>query len=267
MYESSDAGVMPFRLMMRRPFVMPLVLLGGALVLFPATWWTKRWKKKKKYGTVSDEEGGGGEEHHHSHSHLPTLAYGLVKTMTAFGALAALWFLFGVIVRLRNHTRTAAGSTYMEDNWGFGQVLALTTWIPLIVQFVSTGVRFSDRLTRMKRKFTAFGKKGSTAVGRRRHGHGDDDDDDNDRGEKRGARDSPSAGGGVGGSKMGINMRTDTGLTLIAADTIDPYEPMMKHYKNVGMVSVTGSREVLTEPQRLYRDVGRPERPGTWDNV
>ena len=63
------------------------------------------------------------------------------------------------------------------------------------------------------------------------------------------------------------NMRTDTGLTLIAADTIDPYEPMMKHYKNVGMVSVTGSREVLTEPQRLYRDVGRPERPGTWDNV
>jgi len=49
----------------------------------------------------------------------------------------------GELERLRNIMKTVAGDDFEDNEWGFGQVIALFLWLPLILQYFYAGIRFS----------------------------------------------------------------------------------------------------------------------------
>jgi len=54
------------------------------------------------------------------------------------------------ILKMRNRMREAAGSGYIENAWGFGQIYALTTWFPLLPAWLSIALSkfaFTSRLS------------------------------------------------------------------------------------------------------------------------
>jgi len=53
----------------------------------------------------------------------------------AFYGFASTWALFGIFLDLRERIKNAAGDSYQENQWGFGQVLAVGTWAPVIIEF------------------------------------------------------------------------------------------------------------------------------------
>ncbi|KAK4209665.1 hypothetical protein QBC37DRAFT_263149, partial [Rhypophila decipiens] len=47
-----------------------------------------------------------------------------------------LWVCLGYFVQLRTETSNLIGSSYAENEWGFGQILAVIAWIPTCAEFV-----------------------------------------------------------------------------------------------------------------------------------
>lgn len=49
----------------------------------------------------------------------------------------AMWASLGLFTRYRFRVQATMGSSYKDSQWSFGQVLALTTWVPLVVDLVT----------------------------------------------------------------------------------------------------------------------------------
>ncbi|KAK4217480.1 hypothetical protein QBC37DRAFT_46396 [Rhypophila decipiens] len=61
-----------------------------------------------------------------------------VRVMRAFLCLASfilLWVSLGFFVQLRSEMLLFVGQGYSENEWGFGQILAVAAWIPTLVEF------------------------------------------------------------------------------------------------------------------------------------
>jgi len=113
---------LPFHILMRRPYLMPLLLLGGSILFFSAIFFTDKWRQTRP-------------------TRLPIVAYASAKVLTALTSLGVMWFIFAVFIRLREHTRLVAGGSYSENEWTVGQVLALTAWLPMFFDGVGMAIR------------------------------------------------------------------------------------------------------------------------------
>ena len=49
--------------------------------------------------------------------------------------LAIIWVLLSQIVLIRGNVIRSAGPSDQETNWSFGQIIALSTWVPVLVEF------------------------------------------------------------------------------------------------------------------------------------
>ena len=49
--------------------------------------------------------------------------------------LAITWILLSQIVIIRENVISSAGPSDQETNWSFGQIIALSTWVPVLVEF------------------------------------------------------------------------------------------------------------------------------------
>ena len=49
--------------------------------------------------------------------------------------------LLGDMVRKRDVMRSVTREKFQDDEWGFGQVMALCLWVPFIIQLLFYGLR------------------------------------------------------------------------------------------------------------------------------
>jgi hypothetical protein len=56
----------------------------------------------------------------------------------SFLSLPLMWFDIAFIWRVRHAMSTVAGASWIENEVGFGQILALLLWMPVIVGFTLT---------------------------------------------------------------------------------------------------------------------------------
>jgi hypothetical protein len=61
------------------------------------------------------------------------ISLGWIIALYGFGST---WTLFAIFVDLRQRIQNAAGDSYQENQWGFGQVLAVGSWAPVIIEFL-----------------------------------------------------------------------------------------------------------------------------------
>lgn len=59
----------------------------------------------------------------------------MVEWGTVGASLCTMWFFIGWFVNLTIKIRSRTGDNNSDSQWTFGQVLALTTWIPFMVEF------------------------------------------------------------------------------------------------------------------------------------
>lgn len=52
--------------------------------------------------------------------------------------LPAIWLEVAYILRLRDTIRSISGPAWIENEMGFGQILGLLIWMPVVVQFILT---------------------------------------------------------------------------------------------------------------------------------
>jgi hypothetical protein len=62
--------------------------------------------------------------------------WGWVYPTMAFLGFILMWLAFGALWFLRTQLGTIAGDTYQDDQWGFGQVIAVAAWLPSLVDIV-----------------------------------------------------------------------------------------------------------------------------------
>jgi hypothetical protein len=67
---------------------------------------------------------------------LTTLSYG--AWILAIVAVPLTWLEVAYIIRLRNAMRSISGPSWIENELGFGQILALLLWMPVVVGFTLT---------------------------------------------------------------------------------------------------------------------------------
>ena len=60
----------------------------------------------------------------------------IVTILISSCLVASLVSLFSCFALYRHRLAKFAGSSYVEDEWGFGQILAVLTWVPTIVDFL-----------------------------------------------------------------------------------------------------------------------------------
>lgn len=53
-----------------------------------------------------------------------------------FLGLATMWVAFGVLWMLRTEMSGLTGESYQENEWGFGQIVAVVAWLPTAVDIV-----------------------------------------------------------------------------------------------------------------------------------
>jgi len=58
-----------------------------------------------------------------------------MKTLCAFILFLAMWVMLSLLTALRQRFIAAAGRSNNENAWTFGQIIALATWTPVIVDF------------------------------------------------------------------------------------------------------------------------------------
>ncbi|KAH6672744.1 hypothetical protein F5X68DRAFT_278627 [Plectosphaerella plurivora] len=56
-----------------------------------------------------------------------------VERATVVAGIILMWFVFGTLWVLRAQVGDVAGEGYQDNNWGFGQVAAVATWLPTLV--------------------------------------------------------------------------------------------------------------------------------------
>lgn len=54
--------------------------------------------------------------------------------VTSFGT-TGIWTLLGVLILSRNQLENIVGNGFRVNDWGYGQILALITWVPVLVDF------------------------------------------------------------------------------------------------------------------------------------
>lgn len=59
-----------------------------------------------------------------------------VERATVVAGVVLMWFAFGTLWVLRAQVGNIAGEGYQDDNWGFGQVAAVATWLPTLIIIV-----------------------------------------------------------------------------------------------------------------------------------
>ncbi|KAM7198212.1 hypothetical protein V8F20_006239 [Naviculisporaceae sp. PSN 640] len=91
------------------------VLLSSAIFIFPFVvrfWFSKVVRKRQRPGF----------------SQTARSIFGLVS-------FVLLWVSLGVLIRLRAEMSKYSGKSYAENQWGFGQILAVVAWVPTFVEF------------------------------------------------------------------------------------------------------------------------------------
>lgn len=66
---------------------------------------------------------------------------GVLGGFLVLSSLAIVWVFLVFFMYLRNKVRKLSGPSYAEDEWGFGQVVAVVAWLPLLGQFSAIVVR------------------------------------------------------------------------------------------------------------------------------
>lgn len=66
---------------------------------------------------------------------------GVLGGFLVLSSLAIAWVFLVFFMYLRNKVRKLSGPSYAEDEWGFGQVVAVVAWMPLLGQFSAIVVR------------------------------------------------------------------------------------------------------------------------------
>ncbi len=61
---------------------------------------------------------------------------GVTSLVFAFVCLILAWVMLRLITRVRSSILQAAGDSDQENEWTFGQIVALSTWVPVIIEFV-----------------------------------------------------------------------------------------------------------------------------------
>jgi hypothetical protein len=67
-------------------------------------------------------------------------------------AWIAMWFFLGVFAVLRARIIEVAGESDKSNEWGFGQIIALGTWVPVILTFFHILICESSTQTSLKRR-------------------------------------------------------------------------------------------------------------------
>jgi len=60
---------------------------------------------------------------------------GLLCGIFSIGSLVLMTMAMTNMYRTRNAMKQIAGTEFSDDGWSFGQVLAVSTWIPLLLNF------------------------------------------------------------------------------------------------------------------------------------
>ncbi|KAF2643497.1 hypothetical protein P280DRAFT_467524 [Massarina eburnea CBS 473.64] len=55
----------------------------------------------------------------------------------AFGSMVLMWVAFGVFCYYRSHMDSRAGDSNQDHEWSFGQILALFTFVPVVIEWVT----------------------------------------------------------------------------------------------------------------------------------
>ena len=89
-----------------------LLLWGGAFFL------TLFWRRRNKITNWS----------------LYKMITGILGGLLVLGSFALLWISLGFFYYLRLKVEWLAGPSYAENEWGFGQIVAISAWLPLLGQ-------------------------------------------------------------------------------------------------------------------------------------
>jgi hypothetical protein len=57
----------------------------------------------------------------------------LCRVLITLASVVLMWVTLYFIVRIRSEVADLVGDEYAENEWGFGQILALMAWLPTIV--------------------------------------------------------------------------------------------------------------------------------------
>ena len=57
------------------------------------------------------------------------------RFLIAFLSWAAMWVFVGLVTLLRSRITAVAGDSDKPNEWSFGQIVALATWAPVIINF------------------------------------------------------------------------------------------------------------------------------------
>jgi len=64
-----------------------------------------------------------------------TFDFSLGWIVAGYG-FASTWALFAIFLDLRQRIKSAAGTSYQENEWGFGQIMAVGNWAPVLIEFL-----------------------------------------------------------------------------------------------------------------------------------
>lgn len=81
------------------------------------------------------------DQRKHKHLTLYLILTGLFCGLLVLTSLVLVWFSLGFFMYLRQKVAALAGDSYKENEWGFGQVVAVVAWVPLLGQFSGIVIR------------------------------------------------------------------------------------------------------------------------------
>jgi hypothetical protein len=61
---------------------------------------------------------------------------GILGGLLVLGSFALVCSALGFFMYLRHKVSTLAGETYADNEWGFGQIVAIVAWFPLVAQIL-----------------------------------------------------------------------------------------------------------------------------------
>ena len=69
-----------------------------------------------------------------------THSYPFFRIANGFISGILMWTFLGLFQRYRRTIRERTGPAEQDGKWTFGQVLALATWVPVLVDLVAIGI-------------------------------------------------------------------------------------------------------------------------------
>ncbi|KAM7209415.1 hypothetical protein V8F06_014877 [Rhypophila decipiens] len=91
----------------------PILTVSSMVVWWGSTFWYERLVRKRQQPFIARWARG-------------------AMSLTSF---ILLWVCLGYFIQLRTETSNLIGNSYAENEWGFGQILAVIAWIPTCAEF------------------------------------------------------------------------------------------------------------------------------------